>query len=534
MRFRLPFYRQKQTLKPVRQAQKPVVGPISPRIFRQRSGRIRAYDGAKINALVADWCVPTATSGDEEVYKALARVRERARDQAQNNPWVKSWIRVMKRNVVGSRGIQFKSQAYLPGSFTEDKNARDAIQLAWKDFSRCVTVDKRHDLGSFLEHTLIGHLVAGEIYIQKKPNFRGNRYRFGLKLIEAEWLDHEYNEVLRNGNEVRMGVEINTDGAPVAYHFFERHPGEVLWPRQGVNRKRIRVPASEIIHFYDPERPSDVRGMSQLSSALWSLKMLGEYEKAELVAARKAANEGVFFEKEAPEEWNGEGLPVGLNADGQPVDVTGEVVDGDIEMISEPGEGVELPIGVKPHFYNPTHPSAQFAPFTIQQVRKFAASVGVSYHTLAADLERVNYSSAQVGGIEEKETFRQEQNRLINRILAVIFPEWLDSALMARAIPGLDPADYDRCLWCEWKPRVWPSADPRKDLEAKQIAKNNGWQSDQEIIAELTGRDSYDVIEDRRIWKEENEAAGLPTGPVDASGGGQNDEAAETPPEDGA
>ena len=51
---------------------------------------------------------------------------------------------------------------------------------------------------------------------------------FQLQLLEGDRLDLGFNdEKMKNGNEVRMGVELDPFEKAVAYHLLDRHPSDL-------------------------------------------------------------------------------------------------------------------------------------------------------------------------------------------------------------------------------------------------------------------------------------------------------------------
>lgn len=491
----------------------------SPPVARKRPAfmRARAYDAGKTDRITEDWTVPTYTSGDSEHRNALLKVRERAREGARNNPWIKKERILFENNVVGSAGIRLRSLATTRRG-APDKKLRDAIEWAWFDFQKKVTIDGRHSLNSLLCAAVTSRRIDGEILIRKVKAFRGNKWRYGLQLLEADYLDFYLNQRSPAGREIRMGVELGEHGEPVNYWLLRANPADYEWNTESLMRTHVPVPANEIIHFYRPDRPNDTRGISELAQSLYRLKMLTEYEVAELVAAREQANKGVYLQTKTPDNWTG--LPT-LDEDGNPIDYSPEV-------ISQPGTAVMLPPGVEANIYNPTHPNANMPAFEKAQLRAVSAAGGLSYHSLAGDLEAVNLSSGRLGLLEDRETYKREQRLCDEKILSEIFPEWLSLALMGN-IPGYSMADYDRALMHEWRPRVWPYMDPYKEAQANETALKNRIKSPQEVIGETTDRDAEEVLKDWADW----EAMGGPTmqepdPALDASGNGD-----EPDPENG-
>ncbi len=84
-----------------------------------------------------------------------------------------------------------------------------------------------------------------------------------------------------------------TAGAsPVAYHLRKKHPGEGYL---SASADCVRVPASEIIHCFVPERSTQGRGIPWMHTAARRLNQIGEYGYAEVIAARLGASKiGLF------------------------------------------------------------------------------------------------------------------------------------------------------------------------------------------------------------------------------------------------
>ena len=62
----------------------------------------------------------------------------------------------------------------------------------------------------------------------------------------------------------------------------------------------VRVPASQVIHLYNPLRPGQLRGVPWLTPSMIPLKILGDYDDAELERKRQAALIAGFITVPAP------------------------------------------------------------------------------------------------------------------------------------------------------------------------------------------------------------------------------------------
>jgi lambda family phage portal protein len=238
-----------------------------------------------------------------------------------------------------------------------------------------------------------------------------------------------------------------------------------------------RVPASEIIHLYLDERIDQSRGVPWLVASLKPLRMLAGYQEAELVAARTASAKMGFFTKETPEGMTGE-----------------EDAKGNLTMDATPGVIEELPPGVKFQSWDPSHPGNNYSGFVKGALRGVASSLGVSYNTLASDLEGVNYSSIRAGLLEEREVWKAVQRFLVENMAEPIFTEWLWVELLSGRIP-LPPEKFDKFNAPEFRPRRWSWVDPKKDMEAHILAIGAGLTSRRAAIAE-GGGDVWDTFAD--------------------------------------
>jgi capsid protein len=87
--------------------------------------------------------------------------------------------------------------------------------------------------------------------------------------------------LLENGNTIRAGIEFNQIGQKVAYWMHPEHPyGNAAFAR-GSNEPR-RVPADQVIHFFAPLRPGQLRGEPWLTKVLVKIWNLDQCDDATL------------------------------------------------------------------------------------------------------------------------------------------------------------------------------------------------------------------------------------------------------------
>jgi lambda family phage portal protein len=437
----------------------------------------RSYHGANIGRLFADF-VTSSRSADSEIKPSLRILRDRCREISRNHPYAKRYLQILATNVVGSTGVRLQvRKRNTDGSL--DTLGNRIVEQAWQQWGRKGTCTADGRLSWNQAQRLFIETLArdGEVLIRKIRNPRGNQFGFTLQFIEADYLDEDYNTRLTNGNEVRMGVEINSAGRPQSYFLFEDHPYHMDSFGSRTARKHVQVPASEIIHAFIQDRAGQTRGVPMMSNVLSRLKMLDGYEEAELVAARIGASKMGFFTSPSGDQY------IGDDYDGaSPI------------MAAEPGTFSQLPEGMSFQSFDPQHPTSAFAEFEKAILRGIASGLGVSYVSLSNNLEGVSYSSIRQGTIEDRDHFKMLQTFMIEMFVDEVYRAWLEQAITYNAI-NLPMTKYD--LFADnvtYRARGFSWVDPQKEINASIAAVSNGIISLQDVHSQY-GKDTEEVFE---------------------------------------
>lgn len=435
------------------------------------------YKGAESSRLTADWN-PTLLAPDEETRWTAMRMRARGRDLARNNAYVRQYLNLLAVNVIGARGMTHEAMVRNnDGRLNQLFNER--LEDGWDEYSQRVTLDGRLSRVALEQQSIQGVARDGEVLIRiwrgGPDDFPGNRFGLALEAIDPDLLDERYIRAASSGNnEIRMGVEVDSRGRPVAYHVWDKP-----WGIAGSSaaRKRLRIPADDIIHLYTQERPNQTRGITWFSPIMLPVRMLGGYTEAELVAARISASKmGWFMPKE------GEG---GFSPDDN---------TKSIDLEANPG-GLDFgPAGHTFEAWDPTHPNTAFGDFVKSALREVATGLGIDYNTLANDLENVNYSSMRSGLLISRDVWRMKQQWWIDTFERRVYIEWLNMALLNGALK-LDARDARKFSAVRFTPRGWPWVDPLKDVQAGLLAISAGLASRTQLMGEQ-GVDLEDTLED--------------------------------------
>jgi lambda family phage portal protein len=458
--------------------------PAPPRRTRDSvRASVRMFAAGQTDRLTASWGA-TPLTADDIVRRNQRVLVARSREQGSNNDHGKAFLRMVRQNVVGPRGVQLQAQAQDPDGKL-DSVANDAIEAAWAAWSKPANADVT---GAMSWRTMQGLLCItaardGEFMVRVITGAQAGPWGFSLQVIDPQRCPVDYDEERRrDGTFVRHGIEFNEFGRPLAYLFTTLDARQVDYRFGG--RNFTRVPAEEILHGFLPEMIGQKRGIPWMATALWRMHMLRGFEDAALVNARASAAKSGFF------EWDKDMAPADdPNDNREPLLIEAEA-----------GTYTELPPGLTFKESNPQYPAGEFAVFTKAMLRGVASGLGVAYNGLANDLEGVNFSSIRQGALDEREHWKDLQEWLIEALHERVFSRWLRYSLLSGRITtaGGGTLSADRLAKFErisWQPRRWAWIDPKAEVAAAIASKNSLLQSPAQIIRD-SGRDPESV------WKE--------------------------------
>lgn len=470
-------------IKLAQRAARQVLGIVQPAAKRN-------FDGANPSRLASNW-LRSSQILDRQLRLGLTALRERSRDMVNNSSMGARLVHLNRINIIGSDGVKLQSKVGdfdNKGQLVPDKKTNSKIEDAWAKWSQkdyCTVHGKYtwHDV----QGLAVSHLVSdGEFILRKRWAPAGNPFGFALQIIDPTLLDETWERFPSPGeNQIRLGVEMDVDDKPVAYWFKTR----TLYTD---TYERTRVPASEIIHLFNPIRTGQTRGIPPLAPVLMDIKMLDAYREAEVTAATMAAAKMGFIE-----------TPTGGEYGGEPDAVTGEVT---FDMA--PGTVEELPVGHKWVSFDPTHPTTAFDGFTKSLKRDLSAGVNVSYHALAQDAENVTYSSLRQVTLDDRESWKYCQTQVVSGLHQPVFNAWLPAAIMKGQELKLPLSKLDKFNAPKWHGRRWSWVDPLKEVQATLLEIKAGLTTHSKVLAER-GLDREEVWTELADEKQQAEALGL-------------------------
>jgi len=398
-----------------------------------------------------------------------------SRQQATTNDYMKSFLRIAERSIIGANGIVLQAQSKLRDG-KMDANANTAIELWWNEWCRaenCDVTGKRNFRR--ICKALVGSAAKdGEFIVREVRGKDAGPMLYALQVIDPQRCPVDYNvDSLGGGRFIRQGIEFNRAGRPLAYFFSTDNPSLSGYTHGGMSLER--VPAQQIIHGFIEDLLGQRRGLPWAATALWRLGMLDGFEKAALKNARSSASLGGFIEWEA----------------GEGPDIDDDLADEELVFEAEEGLYQELPPGARIKNVPSLYPTGEFTPFHKAMLRGAGAGIGVSYVSFANDLEGVNFSSIRQGVLDERDHWMDLQEWLIEVLVDRVYRAALEPALLMGKVVAngvrLRPENLSRHYAVRWQPRRWPWVDPTKDIAAEVTAKNNLLTSPSEIIQRRGG-----------------------------------------------
>lgn len=476
-----------------------------------------AYQGASHTDLaLSDW-QPMAGSADADLLPELGTLTSRARDLARNDGLMAGGLQTHRDNVVGavlrlSAVPDYRLLGWTPEQAREWGNKVEAHFRSWADTTDCDAA-RTLDLLGLTVLALGGEMVNGDaVAIPKWLPRPDSPWATRLSVIEADRLETPPH--LEGMARIRRGVELDGEGAPVAYHFRAAHPGDALYLRgdeaQDLNRWE-RVPAftpwgrRRVVHLHAKERTGQSRGKPIVSAVMREFHMAGKYAQNELQASLANSLVAAFLESDLSQE-----AASALFGD-QARDVWKESVTQSRSIGKlQAGAVIPLPVGARLQSFAPGRPNVAFEAFMLAVERRIAAGMNLPYELFAKDFSRVNYSSARAALLEAWRYFHGRRRWLTTTWLRPIYELWLEEAVNAGVIdaPGFyaNRYAYTRCRFV-FGGKGW--VDPVKEVQAAKLRLEIGVSTLEQECAEQ-GLDWEEVLHQQRLEAECRREHGLP------------------------
>ena len=469
-------------------------------------------------------------------YKAdiganLSTLRDRSADLAINTPVGTAAINTSTTHTVGAGLNVFPRPKFqILGISAEEARAwarkvRAEFDL-WAESKDC-DIYRKNNLYDMQSIAYQGYLTDGDSFavFRRKPTTPDMPYTLRLQLIEGNRVSNPLTsstyvtgdptgvEALNpdNGNRILNGVEIDTDGAIVAYWVSNQVPGEPIttmlttWARVEAYGKRTSIP--NVLQISNDTRPEQYRGVPYLAPVIETLKQVYRYTNAELTSAIIKSYFALFF----TEAVTNSGSLNDMLADNGVDDPTEPVVDVS-EYNLGPGTLNALPKGVDVKSVDASNAQSTFEVFSTQLIKQVGAALNQPYEVLMKNFNS-SYSASRAAMLQAWEEYKLRRKWFARDFCQPIYEVWLMEAVANGRIeaPGFFDDPLIRKAWCnaDWFGPTMSILDPVKDMNGSTLRVQNGVSTREREAAEMTGTDLEENIAQLAFEKQLMEKYGM-------------------------
>lgn len=452
-------------------------------------------------------------SADSDNRQSYHRDPGRARHMARVDPFGTNAVRVSRDSVIGKE-IRLNLSPSVSFLGVDEKAAMEWAEETQEEFSvyaNSVTFDadaQRCQTFSGLMQTAHDEFfVSGECLasVESKEGFGG--YKTCLNLIDPDRLS---NPDFKRKRNIRLGVEQDKYGAPIAYHIRTRHPHDYMdtglidfsneWKR---HRRYTSWGRQNIMHVYQHQRSGQTRGISNFAAVMCSMPMLRDYSQNELESAVVSSAFAAVIESELDYEKAmmliGADRSAKINSEWGDNPVLGMAMQN-MQQSAEYHRAANIRFagGKIPHLLpneklnmvKPDRVGSSFAEFEAAILRQLSAGLGIDYQSMSKNYSDVSYSAARQSMAEIWRHYLVRRDMMARQLMMPFFSAWLEEAIMIGRVPMLgkkklfDPGV--RQALCAGTFISWgkPIIDPEKERKGQQLALTMGVETHQDICAE--------------------------------------------------
>lgn len=460
-----------------------------------------AWKGASVitEALRAFYAVPS--SADRDISLDLDILRRRSRQLFQNNTFSRALLTSFNTNVVGT-GIKARpslKRVEMLGISREEasaweKKTQDLFEL-WANSKNC-DAERKNDFAQLQDLAFKITLVCGDCFAL--PCYDKNLEPFGLniKVLEGDRCQNPFGKA--DTDALTEGVEVNKNGAPVAYHFTQKPAWSLDEYTDYIDS--VRVPAFDafgnpnVIHVFTSDRTDQRRGIPMLAPVILQLKQQERYQDAELMAAVISACFTAVVTNNVPEEAE----DLYGNAESENAEGAENVASQAPTLEMKPGAVWSLAQGQDIKVMNPQRPNVNYQPFVESIFSEAAAACGVSYEVALRKFNS-SYNAVRAAILESRRTYDRLRHNFISDFCQPIYEKWLAQAVMTGLVdaPGFFDDPVKRALWCgcRWISDAAFLLDPLKETQAIKMQIDEQLLDRDSACAMVNGGE-YDVVTD--------------------------------------
>lgn len=480
-------------------------------IGRLFPGLAAAWWRKRAAAIYAQRLYQAATTSQYHPRKGDSRSGNAVMEHARHN--VSYWARYLEENsdlaigvlddltdrVVGTGIVTEPLIRDRAGNPLEDLNA--TVRRAWDDWGRKPEVSQVLPWGELQRLIFRSQMRDGEVLIKHVQGVRNYKYpsavRYAVDAVEADYLPFDYTQ---SDPTITHGIERDEFGTIIAYHLYERHPGEYLVPLSlsRMATETVAVPARALIHLRFARRLGQLRGISVFHGCVHRLQDLTDYEESERLAAKIAAAFSAVITKSP--DMPGVFDRTTTSAGDRSFEMTPAMVFDNLL----PGEKVETIASNRPSNALPDYRSAM--------LRAVSAGTGSRYSTIARTWDS-SYTAMRQETVSTMPGTDRMQDYFVALAIRPMYERWLSTAIMEGAL-DVRTADPLTLFDADYRGPGLPWIDPLDEAKAADVAIRARLKSRRQIIREGGGdprKVDAEIAMDPYAPPEETENSGLET-----------------------
>jgi lambda family phage portal protein len=460
------------------------------------------------------------TNSRDDIRRAWRRSAGLAMDMIQNSGRLSGAADQVIADTVGS-SLELAPKPDLPtllGMGYDEKEVGDLVALIKREWNlwsqnpaECdhrgkLTVAQMIDIG------LRWHMAYGEVVQVLTYMGQAERSRYGIKtggkvmMVPPSRLVQDTNEA----EGLFQGVFHDTNGRPVQYRFLEKTSGFTTH-RDYPARDHRGIPI--VVHIFDPNDATDVRGISKLAPAF---RKHIQHEMLDDATVQTAILQTVFaatLSSPLPSADAFEGIealldsvPNGVRDDFKNkyaevygnalanADKTGVNLSADPQISHlAPGEDFKM--------HGTETPGPNYQPFSASLDREMARAIGITYESFTLDNTGATYASSRVGSSSIWPVVSRRRMRISAPQAQAIYDMFLDEKFGTGVIPlkggyRAFNANRQKLSRAQWRGPAKPSADDNKSAQASGRRLENRTSSLEIESAEL-GFDHDELVDDQ-------------------------------------
>ena len=454
---------------------------------------------------------------DADIVDSIETLRARSRDLYMGSPIATGAIKTVRTNVVGS-GLALAAKpdaAFLGMTDEQALEWKRNVEREWSLWAETVECDaeRRQNFYQLQSLVILSAIMSGDVFVTLPVIKRaGSVYDLRVGVIEADRVCNPVNPPPPTNANILGGVEIGQYGEALAYWVAKYNPN--AFPRVTVQIqnewKRVQAFGAKtgrrnVLHIMaDVERPAQRRGVPMLAPVIESLKQLGRYSDAELMAAVVSAMFTVFVKSNSPQTPLGQMFDPAMQVDKDPSAY--ELGNGAIVSLEE-GEDIQIA--------NPGRPNTAFDGFVSSMCRQIGTALEIPYEVLLKIFQS-SYSASRAALLEFWKMIRMRREWITGSFCQPVYEEWLTEAVLKGRIdaPGFFDDPAIKAAWCraDWHGDCQGQLDPLKEANAAKVRVEEGFSSRERETAELTGQKFEEVHAIRKREEAMRKADGLVPG----------------------